>query len=91
MLDGLYPHVDEDRTTSFQLQSSLTTLNGRDTIITAGTGSGKTLVCLLIPHLLWPKSISIMISPLKHLQAMAATPVISSLMREFTCTRDGWV
>ena len=35
----------------FQLQASLATLHGRDTIITAGTGSGKTL-CQLIPMLL---------------------------------------
>ena len=35
----------------FQLQAVLATLNGRDTIITAGTRSGKTL-CQLIPMLL---------------------------------------
>lgn len=51
----------------FQLQASLTILNGRDTMITTGTGSGKTL-CLLIPMLLRPQSISITISPLKRLQ-----------------------
>ncbi|KIK77394.1 hypothetical protein PAXRUDRAFT_166983 [Paxillus rubicundulus Ve08.2h10] len=32
---------------TFQLQASLPILNRHDTIITAGTGSGKTL-CLLI-------------------------------------------
>ncbi|KAF9221447.1 hypothetical protein BS17DRAFT_640606, partial [Gyrodon lividus] len=48
----------------FQLQASLAILNGRDTIITAGTGSGKTL-CVLIPMLLRPGSMSITISPLK--------------------------
>ena len=51
----------------FQLQASLAMLNGRDTIITAGTGSGKTL-CQLIPMLLRPKTHSITISPLKRLQ-----------------------
>ncbi|KIJ57528.1 hypothetical protein HYDPIDRAFT_171650, partial [Hydnomerulius pinastri MD-312] len=51
----------------FQLQASIAILNGHDTIITAGTGRGKTL-CLLIPMLLRPKSISITISPLKRLQ-----------------------
>lgn len=51
----------------FQLQASIAILNGRNTIISAGTGSGKTL-CLLIPMLLRPKSISITISPLKRLQ-----------------------
>ncbi|KAF9221685.1 hypothetical protein BS17DRAFT_653474, partial [Gyrodon lividus] len=42
----------------FQLQASLAILNSRDTIITAGTGSGKTL-CVLIPMLLRPGSMSI--------------------------------
>jgi len=51
----------------FQLQASLATLNGNDTIITAGTGCGKTL-CLLIPLLLRPGTISLTISPLKRLQ-----------------------
>ncbi|KAF9219321.1 hypothetical protein BS17DRAFT_789494 [Gyrodon lividus] len=52
----------------FQLQASLATLNGKDSIITAGTGSGKTL-CIIIPLLLRPESISITVSPLKRLQA----------------------
>ena len=51
----------------FQLQSSLAMLNQRDTMITAGTGSGKTL-CQLIPMLLRPNTISITISSLKRLQ-----------------------
>jgi ATP-dependent helicase YprA (DUF1998 family) len=51
----------------FQLQASLAMLQQRDSIIMAGTGSGKTL-CLLIPMLLRPGSISITISPLKRLQ-----------------------
>ncbi|KAG2044373.1 hypothetical protein BDR03DRAFT_850377 [Suillus americanus] len=52
----------------FQLEAVLATLNGQDTIITAGTGSGKTL-CIIIPILLCPGTISMTISPLKHLQA----------------------
>lgn len=48
----------------FQLQASLAMLDQRDTIITAGTGSGKTL-CQLIPMLLRPDTLSITISPLK--------------------------
>ena len=51
----------------FQLKASLAILNGLDSIITAGTGSGKTL-CLFIPILLRPNWISITISPLKRLQ-----------------------
>ena len=42
-------------------------LRRQDSVVIAGTGSGKTL-CLLIPILLRPKSISITISPLKRLQ-----------------------
>ncbi|KIK99490.1 hypothetical protein PAXRUDRAFT_49542, partial [Paxillus rubicundulus Ve08.2h10] len=35
----------------FQLQACLVILNGCDSVITTGTGSGKTL-CILIPLLL---------------------------------------
>ncbi|KAG2353568.1 hypothetical protein BDR07DRAFT_1309106, partial [Suillus spraguei] len=52
----------------FQLEAVLATLNGRDSVITAGTGSGKTL-CIIIPILLRPGTVSITISPLKRLQA----------------------
>ena len=51
-----------------QLQASLALLHESDVLITAGTGSGKTL-CLLLPMLLRPRSMSITISPLKCLQA----------------------
>ncbi|KIM53813.1 hypothetical protein SCLCIDRAFT_1215429 [Scleroderma citrinum Foug A] len=44
----------------------LALLHGFDTLITAGTGSGKTL-CLLIPILPQPGSTSITVLPLKHL------------------------
>jgi superfamily II DNA helicase RecQ len=50
----------------------LATLNGQDTIITAGTSSGKTL-CIIIPILLCPGTISMTILPLKHLQATQVT------------------
>ncbi|KAG2123102.1 hypothetical protein BD769DRAFT_1296734, partial [Suillus cothurnatus] len=48
----------------FQLKAVLATLNGQDGVKTAGTGSGKTL-CIIIPILLRPGTISITISPLK--------------------------
>jgi len=51
----------------FQLRASIAMLSGNDTVITAGTGCGKTL-CQLIPLLLRPDTISITISPLKRLQ-----------------------
>ena len=50
----------------FQLQASLAILDGKDTIITAGTGSGKTLCQLIL--LLRPNSLSMTILPLKRLQ-----------------------
>ncbi|KAG1846147.1 P-loop containing nucleoside triphosphate hydrolase protein, partial [Suillus tomentosus] len=53
----------------FQLEAILATLNGCDSVITAGTGCGKTL-CLIIPILLHPDTISMTISPLKRLQNM---------------------
>ncbi|KAG2074459.1 hypothetical protein BDR04DRAFT_1008020, partial [Suillus decipiens] len=52
----------------FQLEAALATLNGRDSVINAGTGSGKTL-CILTPILLRPGTVSMTISPLKRLQA----------------------
>ncbi|KAG2362625.1 hypothetical protein BDR07DRAFT_1284288, partial [Suillus spraguei] len=52
----------------FQLEAVLAMLNGRDSVITAGTGSGKTL-CIIIPILLRPGTVRMTISPLKWLQA----------------------
>ncbi|KAG2353209.1 hypothetical protein BDR07DRAFT_1310352, partial [Suillus spraguei] len=48
----------------FQLEAILATLDGRDRVITVGTGSGKTL-CILIPILLRPSTVSTTMSPLK--------------------------
>ncbi|KAG1721428.1 P-loop containing nucleoside triphosphate hydrolase protein [Suillus paluster] len=59
----------------FQLEAMPATLNGRDSIITAGTGSGKTL-CIIIPILLCPGTVTMTISPLKWLQA---TQVLESV------------
>ncbi|KAF9542091.1 hypothetical protein CPC08DRAFT_717012 [Agrocybe pediades] len=53
----------------FQLEASLETYQGRDSIIIAGTGHGKTL-CIVIPLLLNPKKNAILVSPLKRLQLM---------------------
>ncbi|KAJ8456448.1 hypothetical protein ONZ45_g18718 [Pleurotus djamor] len=55
----------------FQLHASLAAHLGRDSVIIAGTGSGKTL-CIAIPVLLNPSKISIVISPLKRLQVTQA-------------------
>ena len=52
---------------TFQLQASLAMLHQHDSIIIAGTSSGKTM-CILIPILLHLDSISMTISPLMYLQ-----------------------
>ncbi|KAG1860374.1 hypothetical protein F4604DRAFT_1528762, partial [Suillus subluteus] len=59
----------------FQLEVVLATLNGQDSIITAGTGSGKTL-CIIIPILLHLGTVTMTISLLKRLQA---TQVLESV------------
>ena len=57
---------------NFQLTAAISLISGQDTVtlVDAGTGYGKTL-CMIIPCLLdSPGSISIIISPLKRLQAV---------------------
>jgi hypothetical protein len=54
----------------FQLKATVAIMSGKDALIDVGTGYGKTL-CMIIPCLLdSPGSIYIIISPLKHLQAV---------------------
>ena len=54
----------------FQLTATISLMSGQDTLVDVGTGYGKTL-CMIIPCLLdSPGSISIIISPLKRLQAV---------------------
>src|SRR6266403_1799102 len=53
----------------FQLDAVLALLSGKDTLIDAGTGSGKTL-CMILPALLDPTAVSLVISPLKRLQVL---------------------
>ena len=55
---------------NFQLTAAISLISGQDTLVDAGTGYGKTL-CMIIPCLLdSPGLISIIISPLKRLQAV---------------------
>jgi ATP-dependent helicase YprA (DUF1998 family) len=54
----------------FQLTATISLMSGQDTLVDVGTGYGKTL-CMIIPCLLdSPGSISVVISPLKRLQAV---------------------
>ncbi|KAF8985491.1 P-loop containing nucleoside triphosphate hydrolase protein, partial [Cyathus striatus] len=53
----------------FQMRATLALLRGWDSLVDVGTGYGKTL-CLILPSLLFPHEISIVISPLKRLQAV---------------------
>ena len=55
----------------WQLGGTLDVLAGRDTILNASTGAGKTML-INLPMLLRPASISITISPLKRLMASQA-------------------
>ena|ERR1700683_16288 len=50
-----------------QLVGALATLASHDSKVILGTGSGKTLI-MVLPHLLWLDHVSIVVSPLKHLQ-----------------------
>ena len=53
----------------FQLKATIATMSGQDSLLDVGTGYGKTL-CMITPCLLDPGSISIVVSPLKRLQAV---------------------
>ncbi|KAF6742157.1 hypothetical protein DFP72DRAFT_753758, partial [Ephemerocybe angulata] len=48
----------------YQLEATIATLTGRDSLIDVGTGYGKTL-CMILPALYDPRHLSIIISPLK--------------------------
>ena len=55
----------------FQLLAGLAALWGKNSIVNAGTGSGKTL-SIVIPLLMDPVAVAIVISPLKRLQITQA-------------------
>ncbi|KAJ3818098.1 hypothetical protein F5880DRAFT_1450472, partial [Lentinula raphanica] len=50
-----------------QLESALSVYQRKDTLLVAGTGSGKTLVVILLALLQEPGHIMIMVSPFKRL------------------------
>ena len=53
----------------YQLQVTIATIGNRDSLVDVGTGYGKTL-CMILPALYAPESISVVISPLKRLQVV---------------------
>jgi ATP-dependent helicase YprA (DUF1998 family) len=53
----------------FQLKATIALCTGKDVLVDVGTGYGKTF-CMILPALLSPKSISLVVSPLKKLQEM---------------------
>jgi ATP-dependent helicase YprA (DUF1998 family) len=65
----------------FQLEATLALLTGRDCLIHAATGSGKTL-CMVLPALLDPKAVSLVISPLKRLQVLQVGRINDSIIRQ---------
>jgi ATP-dependent helicase YprA (DUF1998 family) len=65
----------------FQLEATLALLAGKDSLIHAATGSGKTL-CMVLPALLEPTAVSLVISPLKRLQALQVS-VVNDIMVRF--------
>ncbi|KAH9953285.1 hypothetical protein BGW80DRAFT_1192669, partial [Lactifluus volemus] len=63
----------------FQLKAVLALLFGQDTLIDAGTGSGKTL-CMILPALLDPTAMSLVISPLKRLQVLQVSSTSDAIV-----------
>ncbi|KAJ7211404.1 P-loop containing nucleoside triphosphate hydrolase protein [Mycena pura] len=59
-----------------QLQAGLAALNGKECVVIARTGWGKTL-CIAIPILLRPDRVAITISPLKRLQMMQVSDFLT--------------
>ena len=52
----------------WQIEAILASINNTNSIINVGTGQGKTL-CAILPQLLFPNSVTVVISPLKRLMA----------------------
>ncbi|KAF8257111.1 hypothetical protein EI94DRAFT_1709581 [Lactarius quietus] len=53
----------------FQLKATIAIMSDQDSLVDVGAGAGKTL-CMILPCLLAPTTVSVVFSPLKHLQAV---------------------
>jgi ATP-dependent DNA helicase RecQ len=58
---------------SLQLQCLLALKDGKDVVVRAGTGYGKT-IAMILPILLTPGKIAVIVSPLKLLQTSQVCP-----------------
>jgi hypothetical protein len=75
----------------FQLQVVLESLAGHDCLVLSGTGSGKTLIMIML-SILRPKEYTILVVPLKRLQhsqsdAFAAFSITTAVINEDTPDR----
>ena len=71
----------------FQLEAGLAAYQGKNTIVNAGTGSGKTL-SMAIPLLMDPDAVAVIISPLKRLQSTQARELERFLIKPLAINQD---
>ncbi|KAF6762186.1 P-loop containing nucleoside triphosphate hydrolase protein [Ephemerocybe angulata] len=71
----------------YQLESTIATLAGRDSLIDVGTGYGKT-ICMILPALYDPQHISIIVSPLKRLQVLQVLTFLQYGLRTVAINED---
>ena len=71
----------------FQLRAGLAAYEGKNTIVNAGTGSGKTL-SMAVPLLMNPDAVGIIVSPLKRLQSTQAKELERFLINPLVINQD---
>lgn len=71
----------------FQLEAGLAAYQGKNSIVIAGTGSGKTL-SMAIPLLMNPTAVGIIISPLKRLQSTQARELEQFQIKPLVINQD---
>jgi ATP-dependent helicase YprA (DUF1998 family) len=71
----------------FQLEAGLAAYWEKNTIVNAGTGSGKTL-SMAVPLLMDPNAVAVVISPLKRLQTTQAEELERLLIKPLVINQD---
>ena len=71
----------------FQLEAGLAAYWGKNTLVNAGTGSGKTL-SMAIPLLMDPEAVAIVVSPLKRLHFTQAEELERFLVKPLVVNED---